>query len=650
MKLHEKEEKHTPIPLGTILVVDDKPENIRLLFETLQGAGYRTLAAVNGERAVRQASLAKPDLILLDVMMPGMDGFSACRKLKSEPSTKNIPVIFMTALSETVNKLRGFEAGGVDYLTKPLQHEEVLARINAHLGRQRLWQEIDSYSQLLLKMGTADSLAAAWTECSALLPQNQELTGLALWEHADRAETFTLSCHTGFSAGGPSSWPHAIGDYSVIPRNDSLLGDALTENRQIVVPDRDTWTTYPDWAKSEGLRGYIATPVTCRDQCYGLLFAGYRRPPRSGFNEHRRWQRILAQNLGNVIFQTRSMDSIRELGKQLQQENEGLRAEMAEEGSSEVLIGDSPAFRRVLSQLDLVAPTDAAVLILGESGTGKELLAERIHQRSKRAEAPLIRVNCAAIPAELFESEFFGHVKGAFTGAVQDRIGRFELANGGTLFLDEVGEIPLELQGKLLRVLQEGTFERVGEGKTRHTRVRIVAATNRNLREAIAAGRFREDLYYRLGVFPLTLPPLRERREDLPALIRHFVSRYARKLGITTPELADEQLAPLLDYTWPGNIRELQNEIERSMILSRGKPGTFVLTQRERIETSTLSSSTDTIISEEEWSRLQHENMLRALRSTEWRVDGPGGAAEKLGLRPTTLRSRMKSLMISRPI
>jgi DNA-binding NtrC family response regulator len=649
MNPSEQATSPSPNPLGTILVVDDKAENIRLLFETLQGAGYRTLAAVNGERAVRQAQLAHPDLILMDVMMPGVDGFSACRQLKADPATKSIPVVFMTALSETVDKVRGFEAGGVDYLTKPLQHEEVLARINAHLGRYRLWREIDSYSQLLLNMGAADSLASAWTACSSLLEANQEMAGLALWESADD-QNLNLICHSGFSAGGPSTWRHAKGDYSMIPLRDPLLGEANSENRQVVNPDRDTWDSYPAWAKAEGLRGFIATPVTCQDQSLGLLFAGYHRPPRTGFEEHRRWQRILAQTLGNVIFQTRSMSAIRDLSERLRQENRGLRAEIAEEGTTEKLIGDSPAFRRLLSQLDLVAPTEAAVLLLGESGTGKELLAQRIHQRSPRAEAPLIRVNCAAIPAELFESEFFGHVKGAFTGAVQDRLGRFELANGGTLFLDEVGEIPLELQGKLLRVLQEGTFERVGEGKTRETNVRIVAATNRNLQEAIAEGRFREDLYYRLGVFPLSVQPLRERKEDLSLLIRHFASVTSRKLGVTAPEISDQELAPLLDYDWPGNIRELQNHIERSLILSRGKPHTFEAPGGAHANSSPSLTLSNQIIAEEEWQRLQRDNMIRALRATEWRVDGPDGAAERLGLRPTTLRSRMKALNISRPI
>ena len=305
---------------------------------------------------------------------------------------------------------------------------------------------------------------------------------------------------------------------------------------------------------------------------------------------------------------------------------------------------------RVLDQINLVAPTDAAVMILGESGTGKELLAQRIHERSQRHESPIIRVNCAAIPRELFESEFFGHAKGAFTGAVKDRVGRFELAHGGTLFLDEVGEIPLPLQGKLLRVLQEGTFERTGEERTRTTDVRIITATNRDLPQCIADGDFREDLYYRLNVFPLTVPSLRERREDISLLVRHFAALTARKMGVPVPEITDESLAPYVAYDWPGNIRELQNEVERALILSRGvtprliPPATAPTKDGPRLESSMH------IIPEPEWHAMQRDNLLRALKKTDWRVDGPGAAAELLGLRPTTLRSRMKAMGISRPV
>ena len=262
----------------------------------------------------------------------------------------------------------------------------------------------------------------------------------------------------------------------------------------------------------------------------------------------------------------------------------------------------------------------------------------------------MIRVNCAAIPRELFESEFFGHVKGSFTGAVKDRAGRFELADGGTLFLDEVGEIPLELQGKLLRVLQEGTFERIGEEKTRKVDVRIVAATNRDLKQAVADGRFRQDLYYRLSVFPVTLPSLRERREDVPALVRHFAAHYARKAGLTPPEIDEDALAAFVAYSWPGNVRELQNEVERAMILARGGAPSFAAPGTAAGATPSQGEGLDRIVSESEWQGLQRENMVRALRATKWRVDGPGGAADLLGLRPTTLRSRMAAMGVERPV
>src|SRR5262249_26985592 len=254
--------------------------------------------------------------------------------------------------------------------------------------------------------------------------------------------------------------------------------------------------------------------------------------------------------------------------KNLEFENEFLQDEFR--ASFGNIIGHSPALQKVLAQIATVAPTEANVLILGESGTGKELVARAIHDMSARKEHPLVRVNCASIPKELFESEFFGHVRGAFTGAIKDRVGRFELADHGTLFLDEIGEIPLDLQSKLLRVLQEGQFERLGEDRTRTVRVRIIAATNRELLTEAKAGRFRLDLYYRLSVFPIELPPLRERPEDIGPLAAHFVQHSARRLGVERPRLTRAQVQQLEGYDWPGNVRELQNVVERAVILARG--------------------------------------------------------------------------------
>lgn len=340
------------------------------------------------------------------------------------------------------------------------------------------------------------------------------------------------------------------------------------------------------------------------------------------------------------------VDSLRE---RLQQENAYLQEEMRLERNHRGVVGRSGAIQKILSQVELVARTDAAVLITGESGTGKELIASAIHEASERQVRPLIRVNCAAIPRELFESEFFGHVKGAFTGALRDRIGRFELADGGTLFLDEVGEIPLELQGKLLRVLQEGQFERVGEERTRHVNVRIIAATNKDLRREVREGRFREDLYFRLDVFPIVSVPLRERPEDIPLLALHFLGGAQRKLKTEGLKLSEGDVARLRAYDWPGNVRELQNVIERAAILARNGRLFIALPESGRPPASMPAPAATGagILTEAERRERDRASILAALETCRGRVSGPQGAAALLGLPPTTLASRMKTLGIA---
>jgi len=318
------------------------------------------------------------------------------------------------------------------------------------------------------------------------------------------------------------------------------------------------------------------------------------------------------------------------------------------------IAGSSAALRRVLRQIELVAPRDATVLISGETGTGKELIARAVHQHSKRRDKPLVRVNCTSIPKELFESEFFGHAKGAFTGAIKDRAGRFEVASGGTLFLDEVGEIPLELQSKLLRVLQEKSYERVGEDRTRQTDVRIIAATNRDLEKEVAAGRFREDLYYRLNVFPLQIAPLRERKEDIPLLATHFVELLVNELGCLNPRLTRAGVDSLQSYNWPGNIRELRNVIERAVICARGGALEFDLPVTSSFVDSTPCRSQVTdgpeYLTESEIRRRERENLSIVLQKTGWKIKGAAGAAELLGVRPTTLMSRIEKLGLRRPV
>ncbi len=339
------------------------------------------------------------------------------------------------------------------------------------------------------------------------------------------------------------------------------------------------------------------------------------------------------------------------LRQRLQLENAYLQEEMAIERNHRGVIGSSAAIRKILSQVELVARTDAAVLVTGESGTGKELIAGAIHEASERRTRPLIRVNCAAIPRELFESEFFGHVKGAFTGALRDRIGRFELADGGTLFLDEVGEIPLELQGKLLRVLQEGELQRVGEERTRKVDVRLIAATNRDLRREVREGRFREDLYFRLDVFPILSAPLRERREDVPALALHFLKGAERKLKVEGLTLSEGDMRRLTAYDWPGNVRELQNVIERAAILARQGRLFIDLPESTRSRPSSQAREEPVragILTEAARRERDRASIEAALAAAGGKVSGPGGAAEILGVRPTTLASRIKALGIAR--
>ncbi|MEW6256335.1 MAG: sigma 54-interacting transcriptional regulator [Pseudomonadota bacterium] len=343
-----------------------------------------------------------------------------------------------------------------------------------------------------------------------------------------------------------------------------------------------------------------------------------------------------------------ALDEVDSLRKRLELENAYLQEEIRAESSHRGIIGRSAAIQKVLRQVELVAPTDATVLVTGESGTGKELIARAIHEASERRERPLIRVNCAAIPRELFESEFFGHAKGAFTGALRDRIGRFELADRGTLFLDEVGEIPLELQSKLLRVLQEGQFERVGEERTRSVDVRIIAATNRDLRSEVRAGRFREDLFYRLNVMPVESAPLRERREDIPLLALHFLSSLRKPAG-GPMQLSEGDMRRLTAYDWPGNVRELQNVMERGIILARNGRVLIDLPTMDRPPPPPAALAIPPGLETEEERRARLKaSILAALAASGGKVSGPGGAAEQLGLKPTTLASRMKTLGIVR--
>ena len=343
------------------------------------------------------------------------------------------------------------------------------------------------------------------------------------------------------------------------------------------------------------------------------------------------------------------------LRDELERERDYLREEVDVAMNFGRIVGTSPALTHMLDQIEAVAQTPANVLVLGESGVGKEVVARAIHSKSSRSTAPLVKVNCASIPKELFESEFFGHVKGAFTGAHKDRIGRFQLADGGTLFLDEVGEIPLELQAKLLRVLQERQFERVGDDETRTVDVRVIAATNRNLEDAVKKGKFREDLYYRLSVFPIDVPPLRKRTDDIVQLAKHFLEVTCKDFGRDPLILTQSHLDMLQAYDWPGNVRELKNVIERAVILTRRNTLRLDLSLPVHSVPQRATSSGkpanvgNEILTDAQMRERQIQNIVAALKMSKWRVSGEGGAAELLGLRPTTLTDRMRSYGIKKP-
>ena len=427
-------------------------------------------------------------------------------------------------------------------------------------------------------------------------------------------------------------------DGTVYPSNQCPIYNAFKVGMVNTVEDEVFWRKDGSAIPVE----YTSTPIIDSGKVIGAVIVFRDVTERRNNEEHLRV--ALTENAA--------------LRERLEMENAYLQEEIRSRGEHHNIIGNSDSLNALLAQIDLVAPTDANVLVSGESGTGKELIAHAIHRASSRADRPLIRVNCAAIPRELFESEFFGHVKGAFSGAVRDRVGRFELADGGTLFLDEVGELELTLQAKLLRVVQEGRFERVGEEQVRRVDVRLIAATNRDLKLAVAKGDFREDLYFRLNVFPIECTPLRQRASDIPQLAEHYLNSTCERLNLSPPKLTRANVRAMMQYSWPGNIRELQNVMERAAILSRNGKLTLDLpkavettsrTGHESVKTEAGSDGgtlPDRILTSAELAALEKENLQRALAATGGRVSGRNGAAVLLGMKPTTVYSRIKSLQL----
>jgi formate hydrogenlyase transcriptional activator len=406
---------------------------------------------------------------------------------------------------------------------------------------------------------------------------------------------------------------------------------------------------------AEGIQSYCVVPLIAMGQSMGT-FAVWSQTQNRYTSADAELLREVANQVALAIANMTSYEEIASLKARLEKENVYLQEEIRTEHNFEEIVGDSPPLMALLRRVDQVAPTDSSVLIYGETGTGKELIARAIHDRSNRKNRPLVKVNCSAISAGLVESELFGHVKGAFTGAFERRIGRFELADGGTIFLDEVGELPQDTQVKLLRVLQEREFEPVGSNRSVHVDVRIICATNRNLEESIKAGTFRSDLYYRLNVFPLEVPPLRERRSDIDQLAKFFVSRYARNLGKKITAISEGATQKLLSYSWPGNVRELQNVIERALILSNG-PVLDLEGDLATVSASSFVSQPAPELAEVPYAdqtplqtlqEVERAHILAVLQQTNGVIEGANGAAKTLGMHPNTLRHRIEKLGIKR--
>jgi len=580
---------------AVILVVDDTPANLSMLFDLLDHANYKVLIAEDGESALELASNTALDLILLDIVMPVMDGFTTCKALKKNPRTSKIPVIFMSALTETEKKLNSFQLGAVDYITKPFQNDEVLARIHTHIHLQQLQNQLQESKNRLSQIisGTKDAIVTLDSEANVLL-FNQA------------AETI-FACQENMVLGKPFK-----------PFLSDDLYQLLTEFQQ-----SSTNSLAPIWIpeghsaiRSKGQAFAVEATLSCAQATGQMLYTFI-------FRDVEARQKAAAEN-----------QKLRHVNQYFQQE---AQASLEAKG----IVGCSQGLLDVMSHVSQVAKTDATVLVTGETGTGKEVVVQAIHQQSLRQQQALIKLNCAAIPENLVESELFGHEKGAFTGALSRKIGRFELAHQGTLFLDEIGEMQLDVQTKLLRILQEGEFERIGGTSTIKVDVRIITATHQDLPRNVKEGRFREDLFYRLNVFPIHIPPLRERQVDIKLLAEHFLTLYANKFNKPVNSIPPQVLKTLKAYHWPGNIRELQHLIERAVILSTGTTLAF----GDWFQAIDEKVAFNTQLTLEE---VEYQHITQVLDMNHWKISGKNGAAEQLGLNASTLRSRINKLGIQR--
>ncbi|CAD7840904.1 MAG: hypothetical protein [Olavius algarvensis Delta 4 endosymbiont] len=593
-----------------ILIVDDEVANLKLLSQILSQHGYQVRPAERPQLAIDSAINQPPALILLDVKMPGMDGFEVCRRLRQDKRTHDVPVIFISALHETKDKVRGFEVGGMDFITKPFQEEEVLVRVRTHIELRNMQLNLEE----LVARRSAE-LANSEAKYRGLVENS--IVGVF---------ATTLDGHITFVNDA------MVRMYDFDSTEQMITHGALARWRN--PKDRERMVAE---LKQQGyVTNFEAESTTHTGRHIHIIFSA-----KQIGNDVIGMVMDITDRKQAEIELNRAYTEIKQLQAQLAAESAYLQQEIKLEHNFENIIGQSEALKYVLRRVEMVAAQDSTVILLGETGTGKELIARALHQLSSRSKRPLVKVNCAALPGELIENELFGREKGAFTGATTPQVGRFELANKSTLFLDEIGELPLELQAKLLRVLESGEFERLGSPRTFHTDARIIAATNRDLEVEVREKRFREDLWYRLKIFPITIPPLRDRIEDVPLLVDHFIQLFAKKMGIEAAglKITKSAMQALQDYTWPGNVRELMHAVESALITTVNNELHFDLPKTADSAAGKLKS----------FAEMERDYILEVLKTTDWKIGGKDSAAAILGLPPSTLRSKIKKLGPKRP-
>jgi formate hydrogenlyase transcriptional activator len=648
-----QEQSRTNARLRRLLVVEDSPSDLlRLERELARNALEFSLEVVQNADEMHAALQTGPwDAILSDHSLPQFNSSAALEVFRA--TGLDIPFIIVSGAIGEEQVVASMKAGAKDFVSKAN-----LTRLVPVLERE--WSEAAVRAERLKDAATIEALNR---ERDIRLQQRSTLLDItsAAVSNLDRAGLFKslfesmrrpLACEGLFLWGAslPVTFLEAASDGRTVATelvmDDRLLSGKEFELGYCIGSLADPHGFPLEIFTSLGVRHWIGVPLIAKGAVIGIL-APTRRVDRPFLASEAPFIQEIAAQIALAIENMLAFEEIGRLKARLEEEKEYLLEEINTEHNFEEMIGSSTLFRRALDLVRQAAPTSAPVLISGETGTGKELVARALHNLSPRKNRPMVKVNCAAISTALLESELFGHVKGAFTGAIDRRIGRFELANGGTLFLDEIGEMPLEAQAKLLRAIQEKEFEPVGSSKTIRVDTRIIAATNRSLESAIQTGTFRADLYYRLNVVPVHVPPLRERREDIPSLISFFLERFSRQFGKPMDGVSREAMECLLSYSWPGNVRELENLLARAVVLSPTRvigAGILGLPGGSGLLTMGSSPPADS----DRIQEVERRHILHVLEASSWVIEGASGAAARLCLHPSTLRGRMKKLGIRR--